>query len=183
VHLAIEHVLWFSWYLKKLFVGFGTVRGGEGSPFCCWMSETAILLFVSFELLSGRSYHAAFCCSASRAPSTFSPAARQPLSCTPHASEFGEAYLISPSAVLGVDSPHLQLLPFQYTGPDCFLQTGYLLVLADSVRAPTALFQVNLLALARSHSGAGDFQHALLLGSLFRCWFGIRPSSWPPSFI
>jgi len=57
-----------------------------------WMSETAILLFVSSELLSGRSYHAAFRCSASRAP------------CPPRASEIGEAYLISPSAVLGVDS-------------------------------------------------------------------------------
>jgi len=100
-----------------------------------------------------------------------------------YASEIGEACLISPSAVLGVDSPHRRLFPFQYTGPDCFLQTGYLPDLADSVRALTALFQVNLLALARSHSGVGDFHRALLLGSLFRCWVGIRPSSWPPSFI
>jgi len=147
------------------------------------MSETAILLFVSSELLSGRSYHAAFRCSASRAPSIFVPAARQPLSCPPHASEIGEAYLISPSAVQGVDSPHRRLLPFQYIGLNCFLQTGYLPVLADSVRAPTALFQVNLPALVRSHSVVGDFHRALLLGSLFRCWVGIRPSSWPPSFI
>jgi len=53
---------------------------------------------------------------------------------------------------------------------DCFLQTGYLPVLADSVRAPTALIQVNLPALARLHYGFGDCLRALLLGSLFRCW-------------
>jgi len=144
-----------------------------------WMSETAILLSVLSALLSGHSFHAAFRCSASRAPSIFVHVARQPLSCPPRASEIGEAYLISPSAVLGVDSPHRRLLPFQYIGPNCFLQTGYLPVLADSVRAPTALFQVNLLALARLHCGVGDFHRALLLGSLFQCLVGIRPSSWP----
>jgi len=142
-----------------------------------WMLETAILLFVFSELLSGRSYHAAFRCSASRAPSIFVPSAR-------HAFEIGEAYLIFPSTVLGIDSPHRRLLPLQYISPDCFPQTGYHLpVLADSVRAPTALFQVNILALARLHYGVGDCLCALLLRSLFRCWVGIRPSSWPPSFI
>jgi len=28
-----------SWYLKKLSVGFGTVRGGEGSPFCAGLLD------------------------------------------------------------------------------------------------------------------------------------------------
>jgi len=113
---------------------------------------------------------AAFRCSASRAPSIFVHVARQPLSCPLRASEIGEAYLIFLSAVLGVGSPLRRLLIFQYIDPNCFLRTGYLHVLADSVRAPTALFQVNLPALARSHSGVGDFHRALSLGSLFRCW-------------
>jgi len=99
-----------------------------------WMSETAALLFV---LLSGRSYHAAFSCFALRAPSIFVFAARQPLSCPPHASEIGEAYLISPSAVLGVDSPYRRLLPFPWIGPDCFPQTEiylYWLILCELPR-------------------------------------------------
>jgi len=158
-----------SWYLKKLSVGFGTVRGGEGSPFCSG--------------LSGRLYHAAFRCSASRAPSIFVPAARQPLSCPPRASDIREAYLIFLSAVLGVYSPLRRLLPFQYIDPNCFLRTGYLPALADSVRAPTTLFQMSLLALARSHSGVGGCLRALLLGSLSRCWVGIGPSSWRPSIM
>jgi len=58
---------------------------------------------------------------------------------------------------LGVDSPPRRLLPFQYIDPNCFLRTGYLPVLADSVRASTAPFQVNLLALARLHCGVGVF--------------------------
>jgi len=148
-----------------------------------WMPETATLLLVLSELLSGRSYHAAFRCSTLRAPSIFAHAARQPLSCPPHASEIGEACLIFLSALLGVDSPQRRFLPFPWIGPDFFLQTGYLPVLADSVGAPTALFQVNFLALARSRSGLGDFLRALMLGLLFRCWFGIRRSSWPPLFI
>jgi len=152
------------WYLKKLSVGFRTVRGGEGSPFCSGLLGVGDCNSVICA------YHVAFRCSALRAPSTFFPAARQSLICPPHASEIGEAYLISPSAALGVDSPHRRLLLFQYIGPDCFLQTGYLPVLADSVRAPTALIQVNLPALARLHYGFGDCLRALLLGSLFRCW-------------
>jgi len=134
-------------------------------------------------LLSMSCVTAAFRCSASRAPSIFVHVARQPLSCPLRASEIGEAYLIFLSAVLGVGSPLRRLLIFQYIDPNCFLRTGYLHVLADSVRAPKALFQVNLPALARLHYGVGDCLRAMLLGSLFRCWVGIRPSSWPPSFI
>jgi len=166
-------------------MGFGTVRGGEGSPFCsglldggdcnsaiCVFSASIWALIPRCITLLGLKSSINLCSSA-----------RQPLSGPPCASEIGEACLISHSAVLGVDSPHRRLLSFQYTGPDCFLQTGYLPVLADSVRAPTALFHVNFLALARLHCGVGDFHRALLLVSLFRCWVAIGPFSWPPSFI
>jgi len=60
-------------------------------------------------------------------------------------------------AVLGVDSPHQRLLLIRLIVPECFIRTGYLPVLADFVLALTALFQVNLLTLERSHSGVGDF--------------------------
>jgi len=113
-----------SWYLKKQSVGFGTIRAARAVPSVrdSWMSVTAILLFVLSELPSGRSYHAAFRC-ISRAPSIFVYAAHQPLSCPPRACEIGDAYLISISAVLGVDAPHRRLLTFQWIGPDCFPRT------------------------------------------------------------
>jgi len=127
--------------------------------------ETAILPLAPSELLSGRSCLAAFHCSALRAP----------LSCPPRASGIGEAYLIFHLVVRGVDSPYRRLLPIRLICPDYFLRTWYLPVLADSVSAPTALFQLNRLALEGSNYGVDDSLRALLLGSLFRWWVGIRP--------
>jgi len=135
------------------------------------------------ELLSGRSCLAAFHCSALSAPSTSVHAAGQPLSCPPRASCVGEAYLIFLLVVRGVDSPYRRLLSIRLIGPDCFLRTWYLPFLADSVLAPTALFQLNRLALEGSNCGVDDSLRAWLLGSLFRWWVGIRPFFWSPSFM
>jgi len=190
MHQAIEHALRYRFQRRSLLIPQKTVswiRNSSGrreqsllfGSRGCRRLQFCYLCFQSFYL-GAHIYHAAFRCSALRAPSIFIRAARQPLSCPPHAFEIGEACLIFLSAVLGVDSPHRLLLLFQCIGPDWFPRTGYLPVLANSVRAHTGLFQVNLLALARSHSGVGDFHRAPLLGSLFRCWVGIKPSSWPP---
>jgi len=134
-----------SWYLKKLSVGFGTVRGGEGSPFCSglldvgdWTSDTCAFRASIWALIPR-------CISLLCLKSSTNLCSRRlaALSCPPRASEIGKVYLIFLSEVLRVDSPRRRLLPFQYIGPNCFLRTRYLPVLADSVRAPTALFQVN----------------------------------------
>jgi len=129
----------------------------------------SVLLLAPSELLFARSCLAAFHCSGLRALSTAAHPARQPSRC-------GSILDLPFGGPRGGSSP-LASPSKSLIGADCFLRTGYLPVLTDLVSAPTALFQVNLLALEGSHSGVGNFLRALLLGSLFRCWVGTRPSS------
>jgi len=118
--------------------------------------KTAILPLEHSKLLSGRLCLATYHCSALRASSTSVHAALRPLSCPPRASDIGKAYLIFLFEVQGIDSPHRQLLPIRLMVQIVVFGQGIYLSWLSFCYLPRLLAQVNLLALVRPLSKAGE---------------------------
>jgi len=145
------------WYLKKLSVGFGTVRDGEGSPFCSGLLDvgdcnSVICAFSAsiWALIPG-------CISLLCLKSSSNLCSRRSAT-----SKLSSSCLWNWGSMLDLlfGGPRGRFSPPAAPSISVYWCTVYLPVLADSVRAPTALFQVNFPTLARSHSGAGDFHRA-----------------------